>query len=144
MGADTCHHGGSLRPTEYLPLPSELTPSPFPSHVHGHAHKGMITCPGALFEAIHPKKSRTEPYYDQMTTAPDRDVPKAQDSLTKMADFDASEDVFVVIAHDASLLDVVEFFPKSANAWKEKGWKERGHWRFLGDFGEAASRVSSL
>lgn len=32
------------------------------------------------------------------------------------------------------MLDVLEFFPRDANAWKEKGWKEKGRWGFLQDF----------
>lgn len=63
---------------------------------------------------------------------------KAEASLGKMQDFDASEDVLVAIAHDSSLLSVVDFFPKRANEWKEKGWKQTGRWRFLEDFYQAA------
>jgi hypothetical protein len=48
--------------------------------------------------------------------------------------FDANDNVFTAIAHDASLADVVDFFPNSANEWKAKGWKREGHWRFLSDF----------
>jgi hypothetical protein len=35
------------------------------------------------------------------------------------------------------LLDVMDFFPKEANEWKAKGWKEEGRWRFLKDFQRA-------
>lgn len=49
----------------------------------------------------------------------------------KMEEFDANENVFTVIAHDLSLIGVVDLFPKTANAWKEKGWAEKGRWEFL-------------
>jgi len=49
----------------------------------------------------------------------------------------ASDNVFVVTAHDLSLYDVLEYFPAGANEWKVKGWKERGRWKYLADFSEA-------
>jgi hypothetical protein len=33
----------------------------------------------------------------------------------------------------------IRFFPETANAWKEKGWKESGYWRFL-ESGNNANR----
>jgi hypothetical protein len=47
----------------------------------------------------------------------------------------------VVIAHDYTLLDVVDFFPKEVNNWKAKGWKEEGWWRFLKDLQKAVEVV---
>ncbi|OJI99599.1 hypothetical protein ASPVEDRAFT_128900 [Aspergillus versicolor CBS 583.65] len=138
MGADGCHHCGSLRPNNSLPLPSEVSPSPFsvPPHLQG------TTCPGSVLEAIHPRNSRTEPYYSRLAPAPSRDVPVAETTLGKMMLFDGNEDVFVIIAHDRSLLDVIDFFPSRVNEWKRKGWKEAGRWRFLEDFKDAVARDS--
>ncbi|KAL8876459.1 MAG: hypothetical protein Q9192_008861, partial [Flavoplaca navasiana] len=66
------------------------------------------------------------------------DVRKAQDSVNKMSAFDGRDDVLVMIAHDAHVRDVVTCFPNAkANGWKAEGWKEKGAWRFLGDFEEA-------
>lgn len=28
-------------------------------------------------------------------------------------------------------------FSQMANGWKKEGWREKGMWRFLGDFGKA-------
>jgi hypothetical protein len=62
------------------------------------------------------------------------DPPKAQQSIDRMMELDASDDVFVAIAHDGGLLDVIEWFPKgNMNEWKAKGWKEKGHWGFLSE-----------
>lgn len=137
MGADGCHHCGSLRPNNYLPLPSEVSPSPFsiPPHLQG------TVCPGSVLEAIHPRNSYTEPYYSQLAPAPSRDVPVAEATIGKMIPFDANEEVFVIIAHDKSLLDVIDFFPKRANEWKKKGWKEAGRWKFLEDFKDAVAPI---
>ncbi|KAI9820183.1 MAG: hypothetical protein M1827_005805 [Pycnora praestabilis] len=137
MGGDACHHGGEFRPTEYLPLPKHISPNPLD-------FKRPMSCPGALFEAIHPKKSATEPFYeiaDLGGKGVAHDADEAKASVRKMEEFDADENVFVVIAHDETLLDVVDFFPKKANAWKEKGWAVDGKWRFLKDFKEAVEEV---
>jgi hypothetical protein len=59
-----------------------------------------------------------------------------------MMAFDACENVLVVLAHDKSLLGVVDLVPTEVNEWKRKGWKEAGRWRFLRDFTDAACNVS--
>ncbi|KAG8630139.1 hypothetical protein KVT40_001758 [Elsinoe batatas] len=59
------------------------------------------------------------------------DLAQAEETLEKMRAFDARDDVLVVLAHDASLLDVVDVFPKMANGWREKGWGVKGRWGFL-------------
>jgi hypothetical protein len=131
MGGDACHHCGEFRPTEYLPIPTELSPSPLSSPPFT---PGSF-CPGSLLTAVHPLKSATQPFYK-----PREDpsiLQKYQETLTtigKMTEFDANPNVLTIIAHDTSLLDVMDFFPAAANAWKEKGWKQAGMWRFLADF----------
>ncbi|GFF34257.1 N-acyl homoserine lactonase AttM [Aspergillus udagawae] len=138
MGADGCHHCGCLRPNKHVPLPTEISPSPFstPPYLPG------TICPGALLESIHPNHSQTMPYYSQLSAAPGRDVAEAEATISKMASFDASEDVFVIIAHDKSLSEIIDFFPNKANDWKEKGWKIASRWRFLADFQDATSKSS--
>lgn len=59
-----------------------------------------------------------------------------------MISFDASDDIFIILAHDKSLLEVIDFFPNKANEWKTKGWKDTGRWRFLEDFKDAITNVS--
>jgi len=46
-----------------------------------------------------------------------------------------------IVAHDASLLDVVSFFPKSANDWKSLDWGKNGRWRFLADFSKGLEKA---
>lgn len=129
MGGDSAHHAGEIRPTKYNPLPTEisLNPNP-PSFPH--------MCPGDIIQHdIHPEQSATKPFY---SAAPgfneDHDV--AEWTIEGVEEFDADENVFVVVAHDASLKDVVEFFPVSANEWKAKDWGKNGRWRFLADFSD--------
>lgn len=55
-----------------------------------------------------------------------------------MEGFDAHDNVLTIIAHDDTMVNVVGVFPNTlANDWKSKGWREKGLWRFLGDFGVA-------
>lgn len=140
LGGDCAHHGGVFRPTSYLPLPQGITPSPLP-HIHPNV------CPGSLFTSFHrlhketatdeDSPALTRPFFTP-NKAMNSDVPGAQESVERMEDFDAHENVFTIFAHDQTLFEVVGFFPKeTANDWKEKGWREKGLWRFLSDFEEA-------
>ncbi|KAJ3170397.1 hypothetical protein HDU88_009026 [Geranomyces variabilis] len=131
MGADTCHHGGQLRPAESLPLPFSIIPSPFSSISPIHSQPGI--CPGSFITSeIHPHNSSTRPFYN-IANAPGRDIKAAELAVTHLQKFDADESVLVVIAHDETLLGIVNFWPLPANTWKEKGWKETSRWLFLRD-----------
>ncbi|KAJ6590550.1 beta-lactamase-like protein [Mycena vulgaris] len=127
LGGDTCHHAGVLRPTEAL-----------------HKH---FPCPGAILAATRRSVSATHfPPADSTGafdlaahTSPLLDVaehgyedpPTARASVKKIGSFDANPDVFVVLAHDASLISVIEPFPASLDGWKAKGWKDLVTWAFL-------------
>ncbi|KAG9074304.1 hypothetical protein FRC06_010784, partial [Ceratobasidium sp. 370] len=63
--------------------------------------------------------------------------PEAQRSLGKLEEFDGYPNILTIIAHDQTLLDVLDFYPKNLNDWQAKGYKERGMWQFLRDFREA-------
>ncbi|KAK4982336.1 hypothetical protein LTR66_009330 [Elasticomyces elasticus] len=130
MGADAAHHGGEFRPTEYLPLPTNIDPSPIPRF-----HSGG--CPGHLIVTAHPYKSATRPFYD-CTEALNHNVEQAEWTISGLREFDAHENVFMVISHDETLLNVLGFYPQyDANDWKKRNWRNLGRWRFLADF-EAA------
>ncbi|KAF2492421.1 Metallo-hydrolase/oxidoreductase [Lophium mytilinum] len=136
MGGDAAHHAGEIRPTEFDPLPASVSleglrpGSRFP-----------IPCPGEmLVRQIHPRESATKPFYEPADNF-NEDGPEAERSLEGVTEFDAYENVLVVLAHDASLRDVVSFYPQEANGWKQKRWRDRGRWRFLTDF-EGGLRTS--
>lgn len=133
LGGDIAHQAGEFRPTPYLPLPDSISPSPLKAPF---SHPPTF-CPGEIFAAVHPNQSRTEPFFSPSSGehAPHLDAVEAKRSIGKMTEFDAYENVFSVIAHDKSLFDVVEFYPKLANEWKSKGWEKEGRWRFLNEFG---------
>ncbi|CAN9280720.1 unnamed protein product [Alternaria alternata] len=68
-----------------------------------------------------------------------QDFVEMQKTLEKMTEFDADENVLGVVAHDRTLLDVLEFYSANANSWKEKGWREAEN---IAAFGGDTSRVT--
>lgn len=137
MGGDSCHHGGEFRPSQYLPLPAEIMPNPFNK-------SSAMPCPGSLFDDLYRDGDGKKPFY-AIAKLPDgkgvaHDVDEAERTIGKVIEADARDEVLVVMAHDDSLLDVVDFFPKYANDFKHKGWIENGRWLFLKDFKEAVKK----
>lgn len=130
LGGDIAHHGGEFRPTEYLPLPKEISPNPLKTPFTASAPP----CPGSIFEAIHPERSNLKPFYRLTEGGIHFNTADAQESLDRMHVFDAQENILIAIAHDHSLYDLYEYFPEKANGWSSKGWKREGRWRFLRDF----------
>lgn len=131
MGGDICHHVGQFRPSLQHPLPSIISPSPFEG-------ESFAVCPGELFEHLLPDNDRTKPFYtvarseNGMKAA--HDATAAEASISKLQDTDALDEVLVVIAHDKSLLPVLDFFPKYADKFLENGWAKNSKWLFLKDF----------
>lgn len=125
MGGDLCHHGGEMRPSQYLPIPDQL-----PSYLR--ASKS-----GAAFRDLNVKRGRGADgsFFDPMLNT---DEKLAIQTLRDAEVLDAQDNVWFVFAHDTAVMDAqVDLYPKTANAWKDKGWKERTHWAFLEDFTKA-------
>ncbi|CAI6237599.1 unnamed protein product [Periconia digitata] len=129
MGGDVCHNIAQLRPSLLRPLPESVSASMMgntpASENRDWAGLGKIQQDGS------------HAFYG-LVPAMQEDLCKAQETIEKLKAFDSRDDVLVVIAHDVTLLDVMEFFPKDMNNWKEKGWADRGRWRFLKDFVQVA------
>ncbi|KIW21530.1 hypothetical protein PV08_02110 [Exophiala spinifera] len=139
MGGDTAHHGGEFRPTEYLPLPIEISPSPYVS-------KYASICPGHVFETIHPKKKGIDPYYEPSTHFA-HNHEEAVHSIERMQVFDAADNVLVIIAHDNTILDStsgLDSFPHGTlKNWKVINSAEKVRWLFLKDFVSAVEQAAS-
>jgi hypothetical protein len=133
MGADACHHNGCIRPSKYLPIPSSIAPNPL-------TKTSTTPCLGAVFEDLQTRRGRdkTQSFFDVPREPAGLiaffDVDEAISTQVKVQDADSQENVFVVMAHDESLMNIVDFFPKEANDWKAKGWGKDGKWAFLQDF----------
>jgi glyoxylase-like metal-dependent hydrolase (beta-lactamase superfamily II) len=142
MGADACHHPGVLRPTDYLPLPCSITPSPFvdglaDSATNAGTDAGVSACPGALLQQLTMGRSPSAPFFTvaQGPLFPDHDA--AMDTVRKIQELDAADNVFVLIAHDLSLRDKIPLFLKTINAWKESNLRTETRWLFCNDFEHA-------
>ena len=132
LAADACDHGGELRPTEYQPLPAEISPSPSPR---------LPLCPGSIIQRLHPEGSVVKPFYLPQPDFPD-DLKTFTESLCKLQEMDAHENILVAMAHDVSLKNVLSFFPERANHWRSSRVKEKLRWLFLNDFRSAIDELA--
>ena len=124
LGGDICHYAGIFRPSTLLPVPDSISPHPGQSQLHD------ALCPGHAWEELQKSRGRkaTDSLFD-MTYG--HDIPLATKTKDKLQEMDCNDNVFVIIAHDASVRDGVEHFPKSLNDWKAKGWGQRLRWDFF-------------
>lgn len=130
MGGDASHHGGEFRPTEYLPLPKEISPSPLKK-------RGGV-CPGHLLQDIHPLGAANKPYY-YVTSSFAHDKKVADWTIDGLGEFDGQGNVLMLMAHDDAVVDPgqFDFYPKTLNDWHAKDIGNKTRWLFLGDFEEA-------
>lgn len=122
MGGDLAHHGGELRPSPYTRIPDSLP-------------QGVVsTRTGEWFREMNVRRGRKvdEPFIEPSMHW-DEDL--LMQTIRRAQVADAQDHVWLVFAHDTSLFGSVDLFPRPANAWKEKGWKEMVEWKFLGDLG---------
>lgn len=125
LGADSAHHGAELRPSKWMTLPSRLSCFNGPQ---------VSFCPGDLFEELVPGADKTKPMYRLTDTGSHFNAAVAEETIAKIQELDALDNVFVVLSHDSSLLDIVDFFPKTSIDFIGRGWKEQAKWAFFKDF----------
>ncbi|KAK2597683.1 hypothetical protein N8I77_012452 [Diaporthe amygdali] len=130
MGGDASHQAGEFRPSKYLPLPDSITPHPLDA--------GSVTpCPGALFEHLLQSGDKKRQFFNVAKDGVSLDVAETERTIEKLQEADAHDKILVVIAHDKSILSLLDFFPKYANEFALKNWVEKGRWAFLKEFKEA-------
>ncbi|KAF1345088.1 hypothetical protein BDV97DRAFT_302632, partial [Delphinella strobiligena] len=139
MAGDACHHVGQLRPSIYRPLPDILSPSPL-EPLPGPGEQSTY-CSSTSFNTL--LAERKESTFYGMCEHLQDDLQQAEESRRKLQAFDGSDDVLVVLAHDRTLLDVVDLWPETLDEWKEKVWGELGRWRFLEQFKNAVKDEAS-
>lgn len=113
-----------------MPLPKELSPSPFGIDCTFNVRRNV--CPCAHFLDHVGLKDEASPFCGIRGGRPHQ-LEMAREALKRTEAFDADEGIMVIMAHDWTLLGVMDFWPQSANGWREKEWKERGRWEFLKD-----------
>ncbi|KAI0401807.1 hypothetical protein F4802DRAFT_600652 [Xylaria palmicola] len=132
MGGGALHHGGELRPHPWRPLPESILPNPFDP-------LSSNPCPGELFDQLLPN-GRKSPFY-QPSRKPDSvhsDVPAMVETIRRLQEFDAHDNILIVLGHDPAFLSVADRFPKTLNAFMEKDWAKKTRWAWLADFAKAA------
>lgn len=118
-----------LRPSQFRALPQSLPVN----MMSPPGSPRSSPCPCAqLLHLLHTSGKNDKEIYE-LAPFLQEDAGKAQETLEKLKAFDGRDDVMVVLAHDASFLDVLDFFPRSINDWMAKGWDEQARWLFLRD-----------
>lgn len=132
MGADACHHPGVLRPTAYWPLPAQVR---LPTSRDGYESEvsGVKVYPGEALQQLQRNKDATEPFFE-LSPVMLSEAAAAQETVRKITELDAAENIFVILAHDGSLKDHIDFFPHEINGWRAKGLKYATRWLFCKDF----------
>ena len=130
MGGDASHHGGEFRPTEYLPIPKEINPTPF--------KRRAGICPGHLLQDIHPHGAADKPFY-YVTESFAHHKATADWTIDGLGEYDANENVLLLLAHDDAIVDPpkIDFYPESINDWYKNKVAQKIKWLFLGDFESA-------
>ncbi|KAJ4159848.1 uncharacterized protein LMH87_007787 [Akanthomyces muscarius] len=151
MGGDCSHYAGMLRPTEYVPMPATIPPGQLDAYY-------PPMCPCSLFTALHPTVGRTatngnggehtKSSSDEARSRPFYDVSRkphgayefgdlAQESVDKVKILDAQKNIFVCLAHDRALMEVLPLYNRNVDAvindWNNCGYKEKTRWGFLNE-----------
>ena len=121
MGADACHHPGVLRPTQHLPLPQSLINASLTAEIRS---------PNPPLD-----KPFCEVSFSQLVF-PDRQA--AMETVRKIQELDASDNILVVMAHDLSLRTKIPLFPRKINGWEAENLKLDTRWLFCQDFRSVA------
>lgn len=130
MGGDLCHHGGEIRPSKHMPLPSDILAA-IPATV--------LPCPGAQdYEQLLLRRNGAvdKPFFIPAPMV-GTDIKETLKTIEKAQEADADSNIWFVSAHDPSLLGIVDLFPLPANDWKKNGWRRKTLWAFLRDFDAA-------
>ncbi|KAI0868623.1 beta-lactamase-like protein [Hypoxylon argillaceum] len=138
MGGDGVHHGGELRPHPWRPLPDQISPNPFDP-------TSDTPYPGEIFDKLLPD-GRDAPFYkpSQGPYSVHLSVPATVETIRKLQEFDAHDNILLVPAHDATFLKVADFFPKTANDFMAKGWGEKTRWAWLAEFAQAVGQGENI
>ncbi|KAK3988621.1 beta-lactamase-like protein [Cladorrhinum sp. PSN332] len=157
LAGDLIHHGGELRPSD-SPFNNQIPHNvkslyDCPFHPHPHESKsssknknknenkkfcGKDKCPSKKeFESLTSSIGR-DPRGPALLPVLYHNFTQTMQSIERSKGFDNQDNIWYLYAHDPYLLAEygvgVKLFPRTANDWFKKGWREKTHWRFLEDF----------
>ncbi|CAI4215978.1 unnamed protein product [Parascedosporium putredinis] len=138
LGGDIAHYGGEYRPSQYLPIPDGA----IEPHT-GFVPKHKPFCPGEEFAKLQESRGRkpNEPLYEVRFGT---DPVLAMKTIGHMQEFDVNDSIFVIIAHDRDVRDLVPHFPAQLNDWKEQGYAKKLKWAFLRDLDAYWKSVNAI
>ncbi|KAH8159396.1 hypothetical protein CIB48_g8856 [Xylaria polymorpha] len=116
-----------------------------PGHCFGHIPTSHTPCIGEIFDKLLPN-GREAPFY-HASEKPDSvhvDAHKMAETIKRLQEFDARDNILLVPVHDVAFLNVAEFFPNTANAFMEKGWVEKTRWAWLAEFAKAVGEDENI
>ena len=123
LGGDACHNIGQLRPNRFRPLPDNI-PASVPGRIPPPDRCDYAQTP-------HPVRVDKESSFYGLAPGMQENLEEAEQTVEKLKAFDGRDDVMIVITHDATLLNILEFFPQDINDWKARGWAAQARWLFL-------------
>ncbi|ESK81485.1 metallo-beta-lactamase superfamily protein [Moniliophthora roreri MCA 2997] len=128
LGGDTAHHAGQIRPNAHI-----HKTCPCPASILESTRESVSTKYFSPESTYFDLQSRTEPLLSVTSMIPSFYADRAMsiESQKALGVLDADPDVLVILAHDPTLLGVIDMFPSTLDAWKENGWKEQVVWEFL-------------
>ncbi|KAI5196067.1 hypothetical protein AUEXF2481DRAFT_111853 [Aureobasidium subglaciale EXF-2481] len=126
MGGDIAHHAGQLRPSKYRPL----------STIRPQLRVVDLESANGAIQQIAEDESRT-PFY-RPSPGVHHDVEALETSLDAVRRFDADDRVMILLAHDESLRQRLDFFPNSLSKCFDKATHDEIRWGFLEDFQKKA------
>ncbi|EXJ76460.1 uncharacterized protein A1O5_00968 [Cladophialophora psammophila CBS 110553] len=126
LGGDLTHHGGELRPSKHLSFASAAASI-------GAENVGNHTATVEILESLQTSRGRnvSQSFFDPVITS---DFNEALRTIAHAQEADGQDNVFFIAAHDDTIEGVVDIYPKQANDWKARGWREKTLWTFLRDF----------
>ena len=130
LGGDSCHYVGQIRPNRFRPLPEGM-----PANLSSRLSESQDLINTHMSRLL--QRTKRGSFFD-IAPGAQEDQEKAEQTLEKLKLFDGRDDVMIIIAHDLSLMDVLEFFPHDINDWQVKDWAQRGRWLFLNGLQDAA------
>jgi len=131
MAGDAFHHVAELRPSPEVSLPVSLQATYLRNTNRDKNENGQGDRDGDGEE-----RGRTKPFYTPLLSHGNwhLNALQAEQTVTKLQEADAVDEILVIAAHDETVLGVVDEFPREMAGFGKKGWKEMVRWRFLEDF----------
>jgi hypothetical protein len=127
LAGDAFHQAGQIRTSPHLSTSFPVPPDILNASLHNIARKYFFAPDD--YTDLH---NRTVPFLAIATGAESlyQDPETSRVSQFKLGVFDSDEDVLVLSSHDASMNDLLKFFPDTINDWQKRGIKDRGVWNF--------------